>query len=423
MTSISELKRDGIGSPIELRIIRKWRHDVRRYETWFLGVDRFILGQRTNQSYIESVLNVSECYTISKYSCPELDKYQKVLENNFYKDVGLSSVIKPLANTITIPATWFRFASKSQLTELGEHPSYYLDFIGMVSKIRDCTKHDGQPTGDKIISESFRGNEVPINIWKECFTNPMKFSRSLIIPPPAMTVVAVTNLKPSLSRGTLRHGSSHATHVYVNPQIPETIELMNLYSGPYRPLTTPSGIPANLKEIREKSRSQLLDKTFLVKASIADIVFQDKWCQMICPTCRDPIFKRGTKWYCGAHSKIEKPILTHKFHVTISDPTATMSAVISKTSFRKLINSDSEHTVDDNIALDRKTLPVVIKIPVTSQPSAVPATPSQPPLTRSALEHNPPMSDTTRGQTARTLTFTTNDEPMPSADVKRARKK
>lgn len=27
--------------------------------------------------------------------------------------------------------------------------------------------------------------------------------------------------------GTLRHGSSHATHVYVNPQIPETIELMN----------------------------------------------------------------------------------------------------------------------------------------------------------------------------------------------------
>lgn len=84
-----------------------------------------ILGQRTNQSYIESILNVSKCYTISECNCPELDKYQKVLENDFYIDVGLNSVIKPLANTITIPATWFRFASKSQLTELGEHPPYY----------------------------------------------------------------------------------------------------------------------------------------------------------------------------------------------------------------------------------------------------------------------------------------------------------
>ncbi|CAI9281028.1 unnamed protein product [Lactuca saligna] len=361
ITSIYELKRDVIGSAIELRIVQKWRHDVRRYETWFLGVDRFgdaiqILGQRTNQSYIESVVNVSECYTISEYSCPELDKYQKVLENDFYIDVGLSSVIKPLANTITIPTTWFCFASKSQLAKLGEHLPYYPYFIGMLSKIRDYTKHDGQPY--VLILTDDRGNEVPINLWKECFTNPMKLNRILITPPPAMIVVAVTNLKPSVSAGTLRHGSSHATHMYVNPQIPETTELMNLYNGPHRPSTTPSGIPAKLKEIREKTRLELLvnlhnpqpkhnftsvintsnvgyiqEKTVLVKASIVDIVFQDKWCQMICPTSRDPIFRRGTQWYCSAHSKIEKPILTHKFHVTINDPTATISAIISETSF------------------------------------------------------------------------------------------
>ncbi|CAI9290401.1 unnamed protein product [Lactuca saligna] len=288
MTSISKLKRDGIGSPIELRIVWKWRHDVRRYETWFLGVDRFRL-----------------------------------------------------------------------------------------------TKHDGQPYVLLILTDD-RGSEVPINLWKECFTNPMKFNWSLITPPPAMTVVAVTNLKPSVS---------------------------------------------------------------------GDIVFQDKWCQMICPTCRDPIFKRGMQWYCSAHSKIEKPILTHKLHVTINDPTATMSAIISKTSFRKLLNSNSEHIVHVNIVVDRKTLPMVIsqhmgkqrtmsiqmlkrsiddnvrfiiidiEIPVKSQQSAVPATPSQPPITRSAVEHSPPMSDTTRGHIARTLTFTINDEPAPSGDVKRTRKK
>nr|KAJ0193861.1 hypothetical protein LSAT_V11C800447680 [Lactuca sativa] len=84
-----------------------------------------ILGQRTNQDYIESVLHISNCYIIAEYSCPQLDKYQKVLESNFYIDVGLVSVIRPLLDTVTIPTNWFRFVSKEQLLELREQPPYY----------------------------------------------------------------------------------------------------------------------------------------------------------------------------------------------------------------------------------------------------------------------------------------------------------
>ncbi|CAI9259362.1 unnamed protein product [Lactuca saligna] len=96
MTTISELKAKGVGGPLQVRILRKWKHDIWQYETWYLAVEKYvdaiqILGQRTNQSYIESVLNVSQRYIISDYSCPELDKYQKVLENDIYIDVGLKS--------------------------------------------------------------------------------------------------------------------------------------------------------------------------------------------------------------------------------------------------------------------------------------------------------------------------------------------
>ncbi|CAI9295921.1 unnamed protein product [Lactuca saligna] len=138
MTTISELKADGIGGPLQADAIQ-------------------ILGQRTNQSYIESVLNVSECYIISDYSCPELDKYQKVLENDIYIDVGLKSSIQRIPDTITIPKTWFRFVSKSQLIELGEAPPYYPDFIGVLSKIRDCTKANGEPFVLLILSDERRG--------------------------------------------------------------------------------------------------------------------------------------------------------------------------------------------------------------------------------------------------------------------------
>ncbi|CAH1418756.1 unnamed protein product [Lactuca virosa] len=456
MASIAELKRDGIGSPIDLRIIRKWRHDVRRHETWFVGVDRFVRRCDTDprtadKYYIESVLNVSDCYTISDYNCPELDKYQKVLENDFYIDVGLSSVIKPIPDTITIPTTWFRFVSKPQLLELGEHPPCYPDFIGMLSKIRDCTKHDGQPYVLIILTDS-SGDEIPINLWRECITNATKFNRSLLAPPPAMTVVAVTNLKPYVSAGSLRHGSSHATHVYVNPQIPETRSLMNLYSGPNRPSSKPSGIPATLKDIRQK-KLDMLDKTFLVRASITEFMFQDSWYQMTCPTCRDPIFKRGPEWYCSAHSKIEKPLLTNRFSVTITDSTGTIPAIISDTSFRKLLNMTFEDILSDNTSISKKSLPQVItqhkgeiktmsiqmlrtssdenlrfiiidiEMPTTLAHPSVPVTPSQPPVTRSTIQHNASISKITTGQAAKTLTFNTDDEPAPSGDIKRIRKK
>ncbi|CAI9283345.1 unnamed protein product [Lactuca saligna] len=180
MASISELKTDGIGGPLQVRILRKWKHEVRQYETWYLAVDRFanaiqILRQRTNQSYIEFVLNVSECYNISDYCCPQLDKYQKFLE-------------------------------------------------------KDCTKASGEPFVLLIqTDESFvSGSELAINLWKECITNPHKFNRSCLHPPPVTTVVAATNLKPSISNGALCHGSSHATHIHVNPEIPETTSLINL---------------------------------------------------------------------------------------------------------------------------------------------------------------------------------------------------
>ncbi|XP_042753009.1 uncharacterized protein LOC111888978 isoform X2 [Lactuca sativa] len=291
MTSISELKAEGIEGPLHDRILRKWKHDVRQYETWYLAVDRFadaiqILGQRTNQSYIESIFNDSECYVISDYSCPVLDKYQKVLENDIYIDVGLKSIIQPIPDTTTIPKNWFRFVSKSHLIELGETPPYY--------------------------------------------------------------------------PGALRYGSSHATHIYVNPDIPETTTLINLFTGPSRPVPAPSGTPSTLHDMKLKTRSDLLDKTFMVQASIKDFHFQNTWYQATCPICKDPIFRRGYDWYCIAHGLTEKPNYTYKLTVTITDTTDTIPPVVSETSCRKLLKSSLDKYISDNPHTNRNRLPAII---------------------------------------------------------------
>ncbi|CAI9274636.1 unnamed protein product [Lactuca saligna] len=338
MTIISELKVEGIGGPLQVRILRKWKHDIRQYETWYLVVDKYsdaiqILGQRTNQSYIKSVLNVSECYITSDYSCPELDRYQKVLENDIYVDVGLNSIIQRIPDTITIPKTWFRFVSNPQLIELGEAPSYY--------------------------------------------------------------------------PGVLRHRSSHATHIYVNPNIPETTTLIDLYTGPSRPMPTLSGTLATLYQIKLKTKSDLLDKTFIVHGSIKDFHFQNTWYQTICPICKDPIFRRGPQWFCSAHGLIEKPAYIYKMIVTIADPTDTIPAILSETSCHQ-----KEQTMTMCIQMLRASTPdnirfIIIDIQqsLTRPTPPVPATPAQTMTKRIRSENEIPEASDSARPVARTLTF------------------
>ncbi|CAH1429433.1 unnamed protein product [Lactuca virosa] len=121
---------------------------------------------------------------------------------------------------MTIPKHWFRFVTKSHLMELGEKPPYY----------PDCRRQNDEPYVFLLLTDSIC-NELPIDLWNECITVPTKFNRDLLMPLPAITVVAVTNLKASTSAGTLRHGSSPATHVYINPEIPETTSILDMYDA------------------------------------------------------------------------------------------------------------------------------------------------------------------------------------------------
>ncbi|CAI9271748.1 unnamed protein product [Lactuca saligna] len=331
MTNISNLKTDGIGGPLQVRILRKWKHDVRRYETWYLGVNKFgdaiqILGQRTNQSYIESVLNVLECYTISDYSCPKLDKYQKFLENDFYIDVGLMSVIEHISDTVSTSLNPPRYTISFSHTFTFYFFSYY---IGVLSKIRDYTKIGGESFILLILTDE-SGSEIAINLWKDCIGNPQKFDRTSLHPPPATTVVTVTNLKPSIS------------------------------NGPSRPLPPLPGTLTTLYEMKSKNRSELLDKTFLVRASIKEFVYQNSWYQTTCPNCKDLIFRRGENWFCSAHGHIDKPNYTYKLSIIVSDATDTITATMSETSCRKLLKSTLDYFLSNTPLTDGRILPQAI---------------------------------------------------------------
>ncbi|CAI9259487.1 unnamed protein product [Lactuca saligna] len=300
---------------------------------------------------IKAILNmfsVSECYIISDYSCPQLQKYQKVLENEFYIDVGLKSIIQPIPGTTTVPKTWFRFVSKSHLIELGEMPPYYPDFIGVLSKIRDYTKTNGEVFVLLILTNE-SGSELAINLWKQCITNPHKFNRASIDCSSTPTVVAVTNLKPSKSNGALRHGSSHATHIYVNPDIPETTSLINLFTGPSRPIPTLSGTPSTKYNMKLKNRYDLLklqSRNFTSKT----------------PSTKQHVQSVKIRFSEGANSGIAVHMdsLESQLTLTIIDTIDTIPAVVSETASQKLLKSPLEKFISDSPLPNRNTLPTII---------------------------------------------------------------
>nr|KAJ0223746.1 hypothetical protein LSAT_V11C200088840 [Lactuca sativa] len=217
MNTISDLTYRYAGNPLQIWILRKWKPQFRRHETRFLGVDKNrdaiqILGQRTNQSYIKSIFTVSNCYTLSCYNCPNLDEYQKILENNIYVDFGLASAIERIPHTVTIPRMWFRFVSKTALNDFAENPPYLRDFIGLLSRLRECKKRDGESFVVLVLTDA-SGDELAINLWKECIDEPEKFNLEELAPPLTTTIAVVTSLKPSSFGGT--RDKTH-THIAMN---------------------------------------------------------------------------------------------------------------------------------------------------------------------------------------------------------------
>ncbi|CAH1436432.1 unnamed protein product [Lactuca virosa] len=360
-TTISELHYGSPGTALQVRILRTWTPQPCNYETWYLAVDKYgdaiqILGQRKDQGYVQSVLKVSKCYTISNYGCGEPDSYQKWIDNPIYIAIGMASSLTLLPDTNTIPRNWFRFISKGQIPEFVDQSP---DFLGIFVKFRSCFKKNGQPFL-LLILKNESGQEIAVSLWKECTDVLEKFNRVAIENAPDPTVIAVTNVKITPVDGTLMLGTTSASHICINPTIPESNVLLNSYRTNPGLSTTMAGPPISLIDISEKTRSDLLERTFTIKASVIDFKFTDTWYQVICPTCKKPTFKQGNTWFCPSDGIPDSTTYMFKLSGTITDPTNSMDVTFTDNVLQKLTGTTSEKLIDEKDPDNRKKLPSAV---------------------------------------------------------------
>ncbi|CAI9277345.1 unnamed protein product [Lactuca saligna] len=107
------------------------------------------------------------------------------------------------------------------------------------------------------------------------------------------------------------------------------------YTCPTRPISEHTCIQTTIDNLTKKTRSELLDKSFNLKASIRHVFFKDYWCQVTCPVCKDSIFKK--------------------------DKTGVLSASITDYVAQKIIGKGPDKLFAENTHLGRRNLPALIK--------------------------------------------------------------
>ncbi|KAL7598499.1 hypothetical protein Lser_V15G23393 [Lactuca serriola] len=336
---ISDLKFGATGGPLEVRILRKWIPHFRQYETWFMAIDKHgdciqILGQKVNQTYVESKLQVSKCYKIQNYACCAVEEYQKILNRNIYLSVGTASQIEQIDTKNHLPAFHFNFRTREQLQMLADQIEEFLDFIG--------------------------SRQTSITLWKECIDSIEKFNRTALTTSSSKTVVAVTHLKVSTYAGSLRLSATAATHVYINPPIPETSALMDRSNDMALSIPLTSQLPITIQSLNAKPLTDLTDKTFVCKARIAEYTIKDTWYHSICPNCSETVSIMGEGWFCPTDGLANAPIFFYKLSATIMDDTDSVFISLSDDAVRKLAGVPCTKLVNEYSLIERKTIPPIL---------------------------------------------------------------
>ncbi|CAI9296552.1 unnamed protein product [Lactuca saligna] len=263
MERISNLHFGSPGNSLEVRVLRKWTLQFRKDETWFIVIDEHgdtiqLLARKTNQGSIQTSLLVTRCYRIKDYTCTEPDKYQKVLDHPVHMNIGEASTIEEIPNRNTLPLTWFRFSPRSHFQMIADKNLEHLDFIGVLINMKDRKKKkDKEPFMLMTLTDE-NVEEITILLWKECIDSPDKFNRNALTSNSNTVVLAFTNLKSTMYNGQLTLTSSSATHMYVNPNLPETDTLITRFGTQFHSKSSPNVINTTLQRLKSSDFSQIM---------------------------------------------------------------------------------------------------------------------------------------------------------------------
>ncbi|XP_050234509.1 uncharacterized protein LOC126682791 [Mercurialis annua] len=239
---ISELTSEKKYWKIKARVLRIWEFKQNINDVDSFGLDMLLIDEKGNTiqgtiwkadiPYFRDILQKNEIYTISGFRVTPPKKSHRCSEHSNAIQVARNTFVRHIPNCQDpIPFEKFQFVKYESLRERVDQDLYLTDYVGelitMSHSTNTYTKKQMTKKRDLRIRDE-RKNEIMVTLWRTTADN---FNEDFIISEqkkgPVVIVIAAVAVR--IYGGDLTLSACSATTYYVNLDIPEVVQLKNMY--------------------------------------------------------------------------------------------------------------------------------------------------------------------------------------------------
>ncbi|KAL3656008.1 hypothetical protein CASFOL_000404 [Castilleja foliolosa] len=251
--------------------------------------------------YFDSVIRLQSCYRVSGFIATGPRTYMATVEHDASLVIGQKARFEPATN-LEISIVYFNFAIYDMLKTRIKDTRLLTDYIGRV----EANSLRPTSTGKilrKTLLQGEMGSQVEITLWPD--------KQDLIDDDVTKgDIIAITSTKVTEHNGRLQLESTYLTTVFVNPDMPQTIDHVNrLMSLPATQQTTRQEQTITLLDM--KLASQQIIKSpmnFTCEAKIKRIHENRGWYYVLCSKCSNKLYPQknngGISYVCKDDDKI-----------------------------------------------------------------------------------------------------------------------
>ncbi|KAI7752595.1 hypothetical protein M8C21_010643 [Ambrosia artemisiifolia] len=294
--SVSLIRNEDSADPIEVRLIRKWKSFAIKDECCYLFLDKEGCGHNRDKAYLDAKLNLHGCYRIFNYLSQRPRRSHNVVPQQATIKISKGTSFMPI-DPSGFPPNYFNFLPFGVLPDRLDTNFLLTDYIGRFDTI---TMDKIMPSGRRLLKfllEDLEENYIEVALWQE-IANIVDVEKLINTPFPC--IVAVTSMKVKQHQ-QIQLESNSPTHVYINPEVIDTDDLIERFKIKYR------NIPENLRgrytvaQLLQINPAQNFERRFSCMAKVTDFVYDKIWFYRGCMHCNRKLLKRSPGWACSYH--------------------------------------------------------------------------------------------------------------------------
>ncbi|KAL6523546.1 hypothetical protein OROGR_017149 [Orobanche gracilis] len=333
-------------SSIKVRIARMWDNLHIHDKNQLISIDMVLIDEQSNSihatmphrfasTFRKKKLQEGKIYVIKKFDVSANRKKYAVVEQN-------SSMLQFSGNTTfderhddgNILLHAFGFIKFTHL-EARIDKAVLTDIIGVIVDVNPIEER--KTTGGKVDMLAIRlkdisGNTVNVTLWGQYATMFEDTLRMNLCNAPDPNVAVITSTTTKTYRGDLFLNSSSSTKIYVNIDIPETAELIQvfrradaLHSSENASLTYSTVLDKTrtIYEILKLAMSRSdMTAVFNCVATVNEILDKNGWYYVSCPYCKKNASAAETQFKCGNCEKnVDYPVIRYRVELSVKDNT------------------------------------------------------------------------------------------------------